>query len=128
MIQIHDIKPIVKIPDFSIYIYYGLFFLILLFCSLLIFLLYKYLKKKPKTKADEYYKILQNLDFTHSKDAAYQISKYGRLLATEERQIRLIEELDDALKEYKYKKSVSSEITENIKTKFQVFMESLDVR
>ena len=128
MIQINDIKPIVKIPDFSIYIYYGLFFILFLFMSTLLFLLYKYFQKKPKTKEREYYEKLKSVDFTKPKETAYLISKFGRLLAIEERQTLLIEELNDALKAYKYKKDISLQITDNIKTKFHIFMESLDVR
>jgi hypothetical protein len=128
MIQINDIKPIVEIPDFSIYIYYSIFLLAFILLIMLFFFLYKYFKKNPKTKEYEYYKKLQNLDFNNAKETAYSISKYGRLLASDERQKRLVEELSDALEAYKYKKEIPSEITVDIQAKFRIFMESLDVR
>lgn len=127
MIQIHDIKPIAKIPDFSIYLYYGLIILFVILGFVFLFYIYRFLKPKPKSQEYKYYEILQNIDLTNSKKAAYDISKYGRLLAKDERQQRLIDELVDLLSLYKYKKSINIEISAEIKTKFSIFMESIDV-
>jgi len=127
MIQIHDIKPIVKIPDFSIYFYYGIIVLFIIALCLILFFLFKFFKPKQKSQEYQYYQCLQNLDFTHSKKAAYTISKYGRILAQDERQKRLMDELDESLSIYKYKKDVTASFSNEIKTKFKVFMESLDV-
>lgn len=127
MVQINDIKPIVTIPDFSIYLYYGLIILCLALFLTLCFFIYKFFKPKSKTKEYQYYQILQKIDFENQKQSAYDICKYGRLLAKEERQKHLIEELSYELEEYKYKKEISKEISSSIKTKFRVFMESIDV-
>ena len=97
MIQIHDIKPIVKIPDFSIYFYYGIILLAIVVGCLILFYLYKFFKPTQKSQESQYYELLQNLDFTNSKQSAYNISKYGRLLAQDERQKRLMDELDESL-------------------------------
>jgi len=128
MIEINDIKPIVKIPDLSIYIYYTLFIVAFLLLVVIIFYLYKFFKKKPKTIEQKYYEKLQHINFENSKQSAYLISKYGKLLVKEERQIRLFEELNDELEVYKYKKEITIQISEKIKTKFHIFMESLDVK
>ena len=72
-------------------------------------------------------KVLRNIDFKNTKKTAYDISKYGRLLAKDERQKRLILELVELLSIYKYKKETKSKISNEIETKFQIFMESIDV-
>lgn len=127
MIEIHDIKPIVEIPDVSIYFYYSIIVLLVTLGSIVIFFIYKFLKPKKRSEEYKYYEILRNIDFENTKKAAYDISKYGRLLAKDERQKRLILELVELLSMYKYKKEIKSKISNEIETKFQIFMESIDV-
>lgn len=128
MIEIHDIKPIVSIPDMSIYIYYGLIFLVIIVVFCVFYVLYTFLKPKEKSLESVWYEHLQNIDLKDSKNAAYTISKYGQLLAKDERQIRLIEELNEELSCYKYKKDITEELTPNIKNRYRIFLETLDVR
>lgn len=128
MIKIHDIKPIVEIPDFSVYLYYALLFLAFIVILLIIYAVYKFFKPKSKTQEMYWYEKLQSLDFNNVKQTAYDISKYGKYLAKEERQIHLIEELTNELSSFKYKKEIPLEFTQEIKTKFNIFMETLDVR
>ncbi len=128
MIKIHDIKPIIEIPDFSVYLYYGLLFLVFVVICLIIHGQNKVLKPKIKTKEMFWYEKLQSLDFDNPKQTAYDISKYGRYLAKEERQVRLIDELTSELSSYKYKKEIPIILTQEIKTKFKIFMDTLDVR
>jgi len=128
MIEIHDIKPIVAIPDISIFIYYGLFWLLFIVLCIVGYFLYIFLKPKEKSLESIWYGKLQKIDLQDTKNAAYAISKYGQLLAKDERQVRLIEELHDELSFYKYKKNITEELTPNIKNKYKIFMETLDVR
>jgi len=128
MIEIHDIKPIVEIPDMSIYIYYGLIFLIVILVLALGYFLYAFLKPKKRTLESKWYEKLQNIDLKDTKNAAYAISKYGQLLAKDEREIRLIEELNEELFPYKYKKSINEQLSPNIQNKYRIFLETLDVR
>ncbi|MGB5867987.1 MAG: hypothetical protein WBG69_08975 [Arcobacteraceae bacterium] len=127
MIQIHDIKPIVKIPDFSIYLYYGAIVVSILLLFMIIYFLFKFFKPKAKSIEYEYYQKLQNLDLLNIKQSAYDISKYGKLLAKDERAKRLIDEIDDLLEPYKYKKDIPTQFSTQIQTKFKIFMESVDV-
>lgn len=127
MIKIHDIKPIVTIPDISIYLYYLSICLSILFILTIIFFVYKFMKPKSRAKEYEYYKNLQNIDFNHVKQAAYDISKYARLLAIESRQIELMKDLCDELSLYKYKKEIPEDFDKKIKNKFNLFMESIHV-
>lgn len=128
MIKIHDIKPIVEIPDYSIYLYYILLFLGVVFIATILYFLYSYFKPKEKSQDFLNFEILKKIDFENIKQTAYDIPKYGRLLAKDERQKRIINELADELSLYKYKKEIPREITQEIKTKFTIFMESIDVR
>lgn len=127
MLNINDIKPLVQIPDYSVYLYYALIsigVLLILFC---IYFLYNYLKKRKNSKAKQYYKILKNIQFNDPKKDAYTITTYGRLLATDERSQKLMDELWESLQLYKYKKDIPKDFTKETKAKFTTFMESLDV-
>lgn len=128
MIKIHDIKPIVEIPDNTIYIYYTLIVTGLLLSFLLLYLIYKFFKSKKITDDKIYFEKLKQIDFKELKESSYNISKYGRVLAKDERQKRLIEELHNSLEQFKYKKTIPNTIPINIKQQFETFMESLDVR
>lgn len=125
-IKIHDIKSLVEIPDFSIYIYILLISVAIFLVLLVLFLIYKIIKNRKKDFRKEYYKILEEIDFQDSKQCAYTITKYTRLLAVSQREKKLAEELIEELEQYKYKKDVK-EIDEDIKILFSRFMDSVDV-
>jgi len=125
-IKIHDIKSLVEIPDFSIYIYILLISVAVFLVLLVLFLIYKIIKNRKKDFRKEYFKILEEIDFQDSKQCAYTITKYARLLAVSQREKKLAEELIDELEQYKYKKDVK-EIDEDIKILFSRFMDSVDV-
>ncbi|NVJ54706.1 MAG: hypothetical protein HWD90_13560 [Campylobacteraceae bacterium] len=125
-IKIHDIKSLVDIPDFSIYIYILLIIIAIFLVVSFIFLIYKIFSNRKKDLRKEYFKILEEIDFDDSKKAAYTITKYSRLLADSPREIKLSEELIDELEEYKYKKNVK-ELEHNIKMQLSRFMDSVDV-
>lgn len=129
MLKIHDIKTIVEIPDYSIYLYYGLIVCAVLFGFFILYWVYVFITKTKKISYDkEYFKILKDINFDDVKNAAYTMTKYGRLLAKDEHQKSLLEDLYHSLEEFKYKKVVSSMISNDVKLKYDNFMESLDVR
>lgn len=125
-LQIHDIKDIVKIPDYSIFIFYFLIFLAVLALFIVIVFIIKYFKNKKPNMRKEYCKILKDIDYSQAKTSAYTISKYVRLLAKNERENILADELIELLQEYKYKKEVK-QIDDNIKAKLSTFMDVVDV-
>lgn len=124
--KLHDIKELEQIPDSSIFIFLSLIFLGILFLLIIIFFIIKFFKNKKINNRKKYYEILQNIDFKDSKNSAYTISKYSRLLARSLRERKLCEELIEELEVFKYKKNVG-EINNTIKAKFSTFMDSLDV-
>lgn len=124
--KINDIKTITTIPDNSIFIFSFLSFLVLLSLILIIVFIIRFIKNKKKDIRKEYYKILENIDFTNSKETAYKITKYSRLLALTDREKKLSHELIEELEEFKYKKNVN-DISIEIKAKFSTFMDVIDV-
>ncbi len=125
-IEIHDIKQLVDIPDFSLYIYLTLWILgVILFC-IIVFLLFKYFKYRKKDKRKHYYKILKELDLNDSKNSAYIITKYARLLAISQRDKKLSSELIEELESFKYKKEVEP-LSDEVKILFGRFMDNVDV-
>lgn len=125
-LKIHDIKDIVEIPDYSIFMFYSLIFLGLLVLLLIILFIIRYFKNKKPNMRKEYFQILKDIDYSQSKSSAYTISRYIRLLAKNERENILADELIELLQEYKYKKDVK-QIDDNIKAKLSIFMDVVDV-
>lgn len=124
--KLHDIKELEKIPDNSVFLFSFLIFLALILIIIIIVYMLKLFKNRKKSDRKKYYEILQNIDFKNSKESAYTITKYSRLLARNEREKRLSDEIIEDLRKYKYKKNVK-EVDDMIKAKFSTFMESLDV-
>ena len=125
-IKIHDIKTLVEIPDFSIYLYMLLWILACVVLFALIFLIYKIIKNRKKDFRKKYYEVLKGIDLNEPKKSAYTITKYSRLLATSQREIKLAEELIDELEKYKYKKEVD-QIDDEVKILLGRFMDNIDV-
>ena len=96
------------------------------FIFAIIFLIYKFFYNRNKNERKKYYKILKEVDLSNSKQSAYIISKYTRLLATSQREEKLVEELIEELDSYKYKKEVE-ELNDDVKIIFARFMDSVDV-
>lgn len=125
-IKIHDIKELVEIPDISLYIYMTLWILGIALIFIVIFLIYKFFYNRNKNERKKYYQTLKEVDLNNSKESAYTISKYIRLLATNEREKRLSEELIEELDKYKYKKNVEN-LSDDVKIVFARFMDLVDV-
>lgn len=125
-LKIHDIKDLIQIPDISFYVFIALCLIIVLILLVLIFITYKYFKNKKKNKRKEYYKILKELDLKESKKSAYDISKYTRLLVSNEVEEKLFNELNEELEKFKYKKEVEP-INDEVKILFGRFMDITNV-
>ncbi len=118
---LRDIKPLVEIPDNSIYLYYGLISIAVIFVSIVIYLTVRWILSQRKVnKAKEYLESLNSITWSSPKKAAYSITHYGRLLATDERREKLFEQLVPMLDEYKYKKEVSK-VAPEIKEQFELY-------
>lgn len=124
--KLNDIKELEKIPDNSLFIFSALVLLGFIFLLILIFFITKLIKNRKKNPRKIYFKILKNVNFSDSKKSAYTITKYSRLIVSNEREKKLAIELIESLEKYKYKKEVEN-IDNEVKAKFSIFMDSLDV-
>lgn len=127
-IPLHDIKPLVEISDYSLYYLSVLIALGLIILLALAFFAWRYWSQKNRyTTRKEHFERLQNIDFSHPKNAAYAITKYGYTFSQDgERQHETYENLLSRLAPYKYKKSVDA-IDDEAKGYFNIYLEMIDV-
>lgn len=122
-IKIHDIKPLVEISDYS---FYFLIFIIMAVLVFIIYPLYEFFKHRKKDIRKEYISILENIDWTDSKQASYTITKYGFLLVRTPLEEQSLQALVKKLEPYKYKKNVPA-FNGTIQPLFEIFMDGLSV-
>ena len=124
--QLKDIKPLVEIPDSSFYIYWGLIgFGVVLGLGILFFVAKKLWENRKKNRAKEYLSALKSVDWSNSKKAAYEVTHYARLLATDERRKELFSQLEPMLEKYKYKKEVES-VDQDTLNQYKLFVQVAD--
>jgi len=103
--QLRDIKPLVEIEDSSFYLYWGPMLLGLVVAMIVGYFLYQKFKIIQKVHREkEYLEVLNSIDWSSPKKAAYRATHYGRLLAIDERREALFSQLLPLLERYKYKK------------------------
>ena len=124
--QLRDIKPLLEIPDSSIYIYWGLIGLgAVLVVAVLFFVAKKLWENRKVNKAKQYLAALKAIDWSDSKKAAYEATHYARLLATDERRKELFSQLEPMLEKYKYKKVVDT-VDQDTLNKFNLYVQVAD--
>ncbi len=127
-IPLHDIKPLVEIPDYSIYYFAGVVILAVALLLAALFFAWKFYKKRTdKSVRKAHYKSLENIDFSNPKAAAYAITKYGYSFKNDgARQSETYENLVARLAPFKYKKTVM-QIDEETKGYYKIYLEIIDV-
>lgn len=126
-IPLHDIKPLVEVPDDSLfYLIGGSVALVVLVLLLVLAWFYRrYRLNKGIDLRKHYLEQIHTIDTSNAKEAAYAISKYGHLLAQSPREKELLANLDTRLEAFKYKKEVAS-IDKETLGYFHLFLEVLD--
>jgi len=123
---LRDIKPLVEIPDNSLYIYWGIIlFSLFLIISIIFFLALKWWRIRKTNLAKGYLSKLKEIDWKDAKSSAYSATHYARLLATDDRRKKLFEQLNPMLDKYKYKRKVDSIDDETMKY-FNLFVQVTD--
>ncbi|AXX91573.1 hypothetical protein CPU12_04950 [Malaciobacter molluscorum LMG 25693] len=125
-LKINDIKNLVTIPDYSFYIYICLIIFISIICLITLYFIIKSFLNKKKSEEEIAFEILENITLNNSKEDAYKITKYGRIVAKDDRSKKLYYELIENLEKYKYKKNVQI-FDNNVINQFHRFMDSVDV-
>ena len=125
-IPLHDIKPLVEVPDnsFMFLIIIAVVSLLILI-ALVIWIVSIYKQSKAENLRKSYLEKIHNIDTDNAKEAAYEISHYGRLLAQNKRELEMLESLDSRLNQYKYKKEVEK-LDDDTLSYYRLFLEVLD--
>ena len=107
-IPLHDIKPLLEVQEYSLYFLIALSVIVLLVCLGVFFLLLKWFKQRNSFNIrKEHKKLLQNIDFTDAKHAAYELSFYSATFKDDSpRHREMYKNLFERLEVYKYKKNV----------------------
>lgn len=105
--ELRDIKPLLEIPDhsYAIYVAVLLLFGLLLFSVVFIVLRKLWLNRKENRKKI-YFERLKNVNWEKTKESAYDVTYYGRLLADEPRSQEIYSQIVPMLEPYKYRKDV----------------------
>jgi hypothetical protein len=127
-IPLHDIKPLVEISDYSIYYLSALILVGVTVLLALLFFAWRYWSQKNRhTTRKKHFELLQNIDFSNPKAAAYAITKYGYSFSSDgDRQHETYENLLSRLAPYKYKKSVEN-IDNETKGYYDIYLGMIDV-
>lgn len=126
-IPLHDIKPLVEVPDNS-FIYLMIIIAVIatiIIVPLIVWIWKKYQNSKSVNMRKEYLKKIRSIDTSDAKKAAYEMSLYGRLLAESQREIEMLESLDARLQKYKYKKDVQK-LDDDTLAYYHLFLEVID--
>lgn len=127
-IPLHDIKPLMEVPDssFVILLFISGITVIVLFSAL--FLLYRFIRARRSVNLRKvHYQILQKISFADPKQAAYQITEYGRLFAGDsERLHEAYNNLVSRLERYKYRPVVDAIDDESL-SYYNIYLGMIDV-
>ena len=128
IIPIHDIKPLMEVPDSSFTFLIIALIIIVIIGSGIIYLVYRHLKVgRVLNQRKESYKTLQNIDFSDPKKAAYEITHYGRLFSEDSPRLKeAYQNLVEYLENYKYKKEVDTIDDESL-SYYEIYLEMVDV-
>ncbi len=127
-IPIHDIKPLVEVPDNSFAIFITVVVLGVILLAVVIYFLYRHFLKAKKINLRKVnFEALKNIDFTEPKKAAYEITKYGLIFENDsERIYEAYHNLNSKLTPYKYKKEVQN-IDEETLGYYNILLGMIDV-
>ncbi|NPA03858.1 MAG: hypothetical protein GXO61_03260 [Epsilonproteobacteria bacterium] len=121
MEELRDIKPLTEIPDMTFYLFLALVIVATFLTSLAVYVLFKILGYKKVNKKKMILEHLQSLDLNDGKKVAYEITKWGKEIVSDESQARLYQELVRKLTKYKYKKEVEP-LSEELKKEIRLFL------
>jgi len=122
--QLKDIKPIVVVPDNSLYI---LIAIVIGLVIVILFFAFKYFTRIKKTKQPTIKEIalkkLKNLDYKNTKEVVYSFSVDGALFINEKNK-KEFELLEKELEIFKYKKDVEK-LPNNLKKKIKDYIKGV---
>ena len=120
-LQLKDIKPIVAVPDHSLWLFLALVAAVLLLLGALVYREIKCRKKGGNPTRAEAQRRLLALDFNDTKTAVYDFSLLGHFVTTPETE-PVFKALLSELEPYKFKKEVPP-LDETLREKLHDFIE-----
>ena len=126
-IPLHDIKPIVEIQEYSLYYLLGAIGLGLVILGFIVYFLYIWYKKRNAFNLRKYHlNLINDLDLSDTKNAAYALSSYGLTFKDDSPgHTEMYENITQRLEAYKYKKDVEAFDSETLGY-IEVFKEMID--
>ncbi|MDY0195491.1 MAG: hypothetical protein WC253_07445 [Sulfurovaceae bacterium] len=125
--ELKDIKPYLTSTE---WLYWGfiaaVILLLFLFISIVWWGISRWLYSRKQNLRKQYLQAIKSVDWSNSKNAAYKVSYYGRLLAKDPRSIEILSQLEPMLLEYKYKKDVPK-VNDETLVYYDLLIQVLDV-
>ena len=127
-IQLHDIKPLVEIQEYSMEYLILLSSVVVILLLALLYLLIKWLKQRNRFNLRrENKRLFSAIDLSETKNAAYKLTLYGATFKDDSsRHVKAFSDLVDSLEMYKYKKSVESFDSETLHH-IEIYQDMIDV-
>lgn len=120
--ELRDIKPLVEIADFSIYIYLSLWILTFVAVGVLAYWAIKKYRETRKINIEKVYlEKMDNIEWSNSKSASYEATEYGRYLANDERRKSIYQDMVAGLEKYKYRED-NLEMESDDKRLFELYL------
>lgn len=109
-IPLHDIKPLIDVPEYSLYYLIAIIVAGIFLLALFIFALVRFFINRNKfSLRKEHLKLLNSVDFSDAKKAAYDITYYAQSFQNDSPlHQEAYESLQNNLETYKYRKNVDS--------------------
>jgi len=125
-IPVNDIKPLVDVPDYSLYYFIGLSAIAIAVAVSAVLFVRKRFGNRKRDERRELYAQLASIDFSNPKQAAYRISQIGHRFARDnERTEKAYQNLFERLEPYKYAPEVKP-IDEETLGYYRLYLEIVD--
>jgi len=107
-IPLRDIKPLLEIHEYSFYYFLGISVAVILSVSVIAYFIYRWFVHRNRFNLrKEHYKLLNEIDLSDTKKAAYALTMYGATFKDDgQRQTQMYHNLLERLEAFKYKKDV----------------------
>jgi len=126
-LTLHDIKPLMEVPNTSLYFFTGVVALGVLFAGVGGYVLWRIIRRRRKRNLrSDHYARLKGVDFSDPKAAAYAITRYGHLFAQDgTRYAEAYASLVGKLAPYKYRKTVEP-IDADVMAYYEIYLGMID--
>ena len=127
-IPLHDIKPLMEVPDSSFIVFSVIFSIAVILLLSAFYLLYRFVRNRQTVNLRKlHYAALEAIDFSDPKKAAYAITDHGRTFADDsERLSEAYNNLVLRLDRYKYRKRVEA-IDDESRSYYKIYLGMIDV-